>query len=599
MCTLTKKLVRSDGHWNGVNLVGEGLVDDVSVGKSDLTSLLVDVAHGVLSPVFFEWYSFLSLEWLGVIKLVNSVLVVLSCVGTSRLLSGFGADHCLSCAKHDILELQSLDQISVPNHTSVEGLHIVQALVDLSGFAASLLQEWLIPEHSRVSLHGLLNVGPQVGHPVGAIRVPYLIQISHRLLAGVGVLEWSQVLAWLAILLDRLSGGSTKYNQIQERVGSQSVGTVYRSARILTSAVKTWNNVVIELGISVDALRSPVGWHTAHVVVNSWQDWNWLSGDINTGEDHSSLRDTWKSGGQLLWWQVVELQVNVVLLWAYASALVDLDGHRPRDNVSTGQILGGWRVSLHESLTFAVDEDSSLASAALGDQATSAENTGWVELHKLHVHVGESGSVEHGHSVSGTSVCRSTTLPGSAVTASGEHGVVASESVEATVFHAQSDDSLALAILHNQVQSKVLNKVSGIVEQGSTVESMEETVSGSIGDAAASMGLTTLAELQTLTAKGSLVDLALLGSREWHSVVFELDDCIWSNLAHVLDSVLISEPIGSLHSVVVVVFPAVLFHIAESGVDTALSGHGVRSGWEELSDASGFETGLRQSKSGS
>lgn len=520
------------------------------------------MAHSVLSPVVIEWYTLLSLEWLSVVKLVNSVFVVLSGVGTSGLFSCFSADHGLSGAEHDVLELQSLNQISVPDHTSIEGLHIVQALVDVSRLGATLLKKWLIPKHSGVSLHSLLNVGPEIGHPISAISVPNLVQVSHRLLAGVGVLEWRQVLAWLAVLLDSLSSGSAKYDKIQQGVGSKSVGAMDRGARVLASGVEAWNDVVVEVGIGVDTLRSPVGWNTAHVVVNGWQDWDWLPGDVYTGEDHSSLRDTWKSGGQLLWWQMVKLQVDVVLIGAYTSALINLNSHRPRNNVSTGQILGGWRVSLHESLSLAVDKDSSLTSATLGDQATSAVNTGWVELHKLHVHVGETGSVEHGHSVSGASVRRSTTLPGSSVTAGGEHGVVASESVEATVFHAQSDDTLALAVLHNQIQRKVLDEVSGIIKQRSSVEGVKETVAGSIGDAAASMCLTTLAELQALAAEGSLVDFALFGSREWHTVVLELDNCVWCDFTHVLDGVLVAEPIGTLDGVVVVVLPAVLFHVS-------------------------------------
>jgi hypothetical protein len=40
-------------------------------------------------------------------------------------------------------------------------------------------------------------------------------------------------------------------------------------------------------------------------------------------------------------------------------------------------------------------------------------------------------------------------------------------------------------------------------------------------------------------------------------------------------------------------------HVAQSCVDTALSGNGVRSGWEKLGDASSFETSLRQTEGGS
>lgn len=40
-------------------------------------------------------------------------------------------------------------------------------------------------------------------------------------------------------------------------------------------------------------------------------------------------------------------------------------------------------------------------------------------------------------------------------------------------------------------------------------------------------------------------------------------------------------------------------HVSKSGVDTSLSSHGMRSGWEKLGDASGFEACFGQSKGSS
>jgi hypothetical protein len=53
---------------------------------------------------------------------------------------------------------------------------------------------------------------------------------------------------------------------------------------------------------------------------------------------------------------------------------------------------------------------------------------------------------------------------------------------------------------------------------------MEQGMSGSIGDTATPMGLPTLAKLVGLTAKGTLVDLALGGSGEGHTVVLQLQN---------------------------------------------------------------------------
>lgn len=73
---------------------------------------------------------------------------------------------------------------------------------------------------------------------------------------------------------------------------------------------------------AVTHLTLVVGGHTTHVVVHGWQHWYRLPGDVHSSEDHGSLRDTWQPGGQLIWRQMVQLQVYMVLLWTTASVIV-------------------------------------------------------------------------------------------------------------------------------------------------------------------------------------------------------------------------------------------------------------------------------------
>jgi hypothetical protein len=54
------------------------------------------------------------------------------------------------------------------------------------------------------------------------------------------------------------------------------------------------------------------------------------------------------------------------------------------------------------------------------------------------------------------------------------------------------------------------------------VECVKHSVARSVGSGGASVRLSTLAVVERLTAKGTLVDLALLGSREGETVVLEL-----------------------------------------------------------------------------
>merc|ERR1719154_1050846 len=67
-------------------------------------------------------------------------------------------------------------------------------------------------------------------------------------------------------------------------------------------------------GIPTTYRGQVVGGDATHVVVNGGDNGDWLSSDIDSGKDHSSLGDTRKSGLQLLWGKMVELKVTVILL---------------------------------------------------------------------------------------------------------------------------------------------------------------------------------------------------------------------------------------------------------------------------------------------
>lgn len=48
---------------------------------------------------------------------------------------------------------------------------------------------------------------------------------------------------------------------------------------------------------------------------------------------------------------------------------------------------------------------------------------------------------------------------------SSNDSVLGSEAVDGSVLHAESNNTLALAILHQEVQGKVLHKVTGVITQ--------------------------------------------------------------------------------------------------------------------------------------
>ena len=78
--------------------------------------------------------------------------------------------------------------------------------------------------------------------------------------------------------------------------------------------------------------------------------------------------------------------------------------------------------------------------------------------------------------------------------------------MECAVFHVQSNDTHTLAVLHDQVESKVLNEEIGVVTQRLAVERVQEGMPSTVSGGCATVGLASLSVFQRLSTKGALVD---------------------------------------------------------------------------------------------
>jgi hypothetical protein len=223
--------------------------------------------------------------------------------------------------------------------------------------------------------------------------------------------------------------------------------------------------VIVTSLVNSENLTSVSSRDTTHVVVDSRQDGNGLLADINTSENTGSLRDTGQTLGKNLGGQMAELEVDVVLLGTNTTALTDLHGHGSGHDISGGKILGGGSISLHESLTLGVQKVTTLTTSTLGDQAAGTVDTRGMELDELEILVGKTGTGDHGHTVTGTGVGGCAAEVGSAVSTSGQDGVVGKESVKGAVLLVVGKDSAALAVLHDELEGEVLDEVVGLVAE--------------------------------------------------------------------------------------------------------------------------------------
>ena len=127
---------------------------------------------------------------------------------------------------------------------------------------------------------------------------------------------------------------------------------------------------------------------------------------------------------------------------------------------------------------------------------------------------------------------------------------------------------------------------------------MQHGVACPVSDCAGSVGLF-FAVFFGLSSEGSLVNFAFFGSGEGESVGFELEDGFGGLFTHVVDGVLVAQPVAAFYCVVGVPPPIIGVHIAKSSIDATLGCDGMRPGGEQFGDACSFEALLDKSEGGS
>src|SRR5690606_14644554 len=304
----------------------------------------------------------------------------------------------------------------------------------------------------------------------------------------------------------------------------QAVGAVHRDAGRFADRVQAGHHRV---GVAVAQLHHfavVVGGDAAHVVVHGRDDRDRLLGHVDAGEDTRALGDAGQLLVDVVRVEVGQVEVDVVLVLADAAAFADLDGHRAADHVAAGEVLGVGRVALHEALALGVAQDAAFAADALGDEAAGAVDAGRVELHELHVLQAQAGAQRHAAAVAGAGVGAGGAEVGAAVAAGGEHRAVGAEQVQRALGHVERQHAAARALLvHDQVEREVLDEELGLVRQRLLVQRVQHGVAGAVGRGAGALG-DALAVVRGHAAEGTLVDAAVLGARERHALVLELDD---------------------------------------------------------------------------
>eukprot|EP00760_Papus_ankaliazontas_P024347 PhM_4_TR2254/c0_g1_i1/m.78351 len=532
-------------------------------------ALLVDRRHCVLHPVR-----------------VITLWVVVARVGTTRFLPSNRTLNRHRRVREQVAELQRLDKVRVPDRGLVVDLDVVEIVHALADDVDALGHRVLRAEHSRVHGHGLLHALAQTRRRDVTLVVQNRVHVRDGLLAGTrGELRLATALLG-EVEDDRVGAGLAEHDNVEERVGAEAVRAVHASTGGLTRGEQARNDCVVVATARAHNLAGPERGDATHVVVHRGHDGDRLLGDVDPGERLGGLRDAGQTLREQVGVDVVELEHHVVLLGAAATAGKDLHRHSAGHNVAGGEVhdLGG--VAGHETLALGVEEVAALTAGALCDEHAGTVDTRGVELHELHIFAGEARAGNHGGAVTRAALGAGAGEVGASVATRRQDRVLGAEPVDRAVVDAHGHDAAAdVLLVHDEVERQVLVEEAHAVLEGLAVERVEHGVASAIRRGTRAARLAPGAVVRRLPAERALEDERVLRAEEGQTHRVELRHHGGGLLAHVLDGVLVTEPVAALDGVEHVPPPVVVLSVRKRSVEAALGGDGVRAAGVQLRDA--------------
>ena len=214
-----------------------------------------------------------------------------------------------------------------------------------------------------------------------------------------------------------------------------------------------------------------------------------------------------------------------------------------------------------------------------------------MKLHKLHILQRHAGARRHTVAVAGAGMGGRAREVSAAVTAGCQNHHIGAEDMDGAVIEVPGHDAATDAfIIHQQVDREVLDEKIGVVLQALLIKRVQNGMTGAVGGGAGAL-YGRFAVILHMAAEGALIDAAILGARKRHAVMFQFINGLRAIGAHILNRILVAEPVGALDRVVHMPAPVVLLHIAERRADAALGGDRVAASRKYLGDASGAQAG--------
>jgi hypothetical protein len=274
----------------------------------DLGGLSVKVGQSVLHPV-----------------LVVPVGAILPGVGPPGLLSVLGPRDGRRGTGHQVLQLEGLDQVGVPDQGLVrDGNLLVEFLNDRIDLDDAVLEGLIVPVDGGVFLHGMLELAPDFCGGGRSLPVPQVVEILQGFHSLV-FLHRRNGITGRVVLGDLEGAGPSKDDNVQERVRPEPVGPVDARGGDLAGGKQTGNGFVLDprivlvggVGViesRVEDLPKVVGGDASHVVVHGGQRWDGFLGDVDAGKDGGSFGNSRQSLRQQIGGKVIQVQIDLFIV---------------------------------------------------------------------------------------------------------------------------------------------------------------------------------------------------------------------------------------------------------------------------------------------
>ena len=371
----------------------------------------------------------------------------------------------------------------------------------------------------------------------------------------------------IALLFDEfnhtVTSSFTKYHQVQQGVGTQTVCTVYGSTSALTCRIQTFYRHFVIFTLRNNNFAMVVGRNTAHHVVGSRHNRNRVFNRVNTGKLDGNLADARQFFHNFFCADMVNFQQYVVFVFTTAATFVDFHSHRTGNHVTGSQIFYGWSVTFHKAFAIGIQQNTTLTAHTLGDQYTSTGYTSRVELPEFHVFQRNTCTGTNTQTITGIHISIGRRSINTTAATGSKHHSFSVENINFAGFHFHGGYTDYVAVfITNQILRRPFHKELCIGTDVLLVQSMQHRMTGTVGNRTCTF-YRAFTVFGSMAAERTLVDFATFHTVKRHTHVFQLNYGFRRCAAHKLNRILVAQPVRTFHGIVHMPIPTVFLHITQ------------------------------------